>query len=178
MDESLASALSKACGECLLSGGCCFEARPPLTKERIDTLLANGVSPEQVEFEGYHRLRLKPDGFCVLFEGGRCSLHSIKPETCVAGPFTFDMKGSILQIFLKKESICPMVRLLKENKEIYDGLFEVSVEKIVDLVMALPGTELEEILKIEEPETELVAEIRLKDWKQGGKPLNCTKEIA
>jgi len=178
MDESLASALSKACGECLLSGGCCFEARPPLTKERIDTLLANGVSPEQVEFEGYHRLRLKPDGFCVLFEGGRCSVHSIKPETCVAGPFTFDMKGSILQIFLKKESICPMVRLLKENKEIYDSLFEASVEKIVNLVRALPGPELEEILKIEEPETELVAEIRLKDWKPGAKPLNCTKEIA
>ncbi len=170
MDESLASALSKACGECLLSGGCCFEARPPLTQERIETLLANGVGPDQVEFAGYRRLRLKPDGFCVLFEDGRCSVHSIKPETCVAGPFTFDMKGSILQIFLKKESICPMVRLLKENREVYDGLFEVSVEKIVDLVTALPRPELEEILKIEEPETELVAEIRLRDWKAQRKP--------
>jgi Fe-S-cluster containining protein len=170
MDESLASALSKACGECLLSGGCCFEARPPLTKERIETLLANDVSPGQVEFAGYHRLRLKPDGFCALYEGGRCSIHSIKPETCVAGPFTFDMKGSILQIFLKKESICPMVRLLKENRQIYDGLFEVSVEKIVELVTAMPGPELEAVLKIEEPETELVAEIRLKDWRPSGKP--------
>lgn len=175
MDESIASALGKACKECLLEGGCCFEARPPLTKERIDTLLAGGVSPEQVEFAGYHRLRLKPDGFCVLFEEGRCSIHSIKPETCVAGPFTFDMKGSILQIFLKKESICPMVRLLKENKEIYDGLFEISVGKIVELVKALPGPELEEVLKIEEPETELVAEIRLKDWRPDG---DGKKEIA
>lgn len=170
MDESLASALSKACGECLLGGGCCFEARPPLTPARIDTLLAHGVSPARVEFAGYKRLRLKPDGFCVLFEDGKCSVHSVKPETCVAGPFTFDMKGSILQIFLKKESICPMVRLLKENREVYDGLFEVSVEKIVDLVTALPGSELQEILKIEEPETDLVAEIRLKDWKARTKP--------
>lgn len=170
MDESLALALSKACGECLLGGGCCFEARPPLTQERINTLLAHGVSPDQVEFAGYKRLRLKQDGFCVLFENGKCSIHSIKPETCVAGPFTFDMRGSILQIFLKKESICPMVRLLKENREVYDGLFEVSAERIVDLVKALPGPELEEILKIEEPETELVAEIRLKDWKAERKP--------
>ncbi len=165
MEKSLASALSKACGECLLGGGCCFEARPPLTPARINTLLSHGVSPEQVEFAGYKRLRLKPDGFCVLFEGGSCSVHSIKPETCVAGPFTFDMKDSVLQIFLKKESICPMVRLLKENREVYDGLFEVSVEKIMELVTALPRSELGEILKIEEPETELVAEIRLKDWK-------------
>ncbi len=164
MDDSLCEALSRACGSCQLQGGCCFEARPPLTKERIDILLAEGVSPESIEFEGYRRLRLKPDGFCVLFQEGRCSIHPIKPETCVAGPFTFDMAGSILQIFLKKESICPMVAFLKENREVYDGLFKAAVEKIVDLVNAMPADELAEILKIEEPETDLVAEIRLKDW--------------
>ncbi len=57
-----------------------------------------------------------------------------------------------------------MVALLKENKEIYDGLFDAAVEKIIDLVRKLPKEELAEILKIEEPETELVMEIRLKDW--------------
>lgn len=166
MDESLCEALSRACGSCRLSGGCCLEARPPLTQQRIEILLAGGVSPEDIEFAGYKRLQLKPDGFCVLFRDGKCSVHSIKPETCVAGPFTFDIEGSILQIFLKKESICPMVAFLKENREAYDGLFETSVAKIVDLVYALPPSELAEVLKIEEPETELVAEIRLKDWKQ------------
>ncbi len=165
MDDSLNEALSKACGECSLGGGCCFEARPPLSQERIDILLANGVSPDVVEFAGYKRLRLKQNGFCVLFQEGNCSVHSFKPETCVAGPFTFDMKGSILQIFLKRESICPMVRILKTNQKAYDGLFELSVDKIIDLVRAVPPWELEEILKIEEPETDLVAEIRLKDWK-------------
>ncbi|MDM7913386.1 MAG: YkgJ family cysteine cluster protein [Methanotrichaceae archaeon] len=168
MDDSLCEALSKACGSCQLGGGCCFEARPPLTQNRIDILLENGVSPESIEFVGYRRLKLKPDGFCVLFENGMCSVHSIKPETCVAGPFTFDMQGSILQIFLKRESICPMVKVLKENREAYDGLFQAAVEKIIDLVNALPEGELAEILKIEEPETDLVAEIKLKgrkDWK-------------
>ncbi len=165
MDDSLYEDLSNACGKCALGGGCCFEAKPPLSQERIDILLANGVSPDVVELAGYKRLRLKQDGFCALFQDGKCSIHSFKPETCVAGPFTFDMKGSILQIFLKRESICPMVGFLKANHKAYDELFEVSVEKVVDLVRAVPSEELKEILKIEEPETDLVAEIRIKDWK-------------
>jgi hypothetical protein len=58
-----------------------------------------------------------------------------------------------------------MVKVLKENKDAYDGLFEAAVEKITDLVYAMPSAELAEVLKIDEPETDLVAEIRLKDWK-------------
>jgi Fe-S-cluster containining protein len=163
MEESLCQALSRACGKCHLGCGCCFEARPPLTQERIDILLEGGVSPEAVECAGYKRLRLKSDGFCVLFQDGRCSVHAIKPETCVAGPFTFDMEGSILQIFLKKESICPMAGYLLSDRRAYEELFEISVQKIVDLVRALPADELAEVLKIEEPETDLVAEIGLED---------------
>ncbi len=163
MDENLCEALSQACNECHLVGGCCFDARPPLSQERIDILLKNGVSADAVEFVGYKRLRLKPDGFCVLFQDGKCSIHSIKPETCVAGPFTFDMKGNILQIFIKRESICPMVRFLKANRKAFDGLFEASVERIMELVDKVPPLEMAEILKIDEPETDLVAEIKLKD---------------
>jgi len=163
MDENLCEALSQACNECHLVGGCCFDARPPLSQERIDILLKNGVREDAVEFDGYKRLRLKPDGFCVLFQDGKCSIHSIKPETCVAGPFTFDMKGNILQIFIKRESICPMVRFLKANRKAFDGLFESSVERIMELVDKVPPEEMAEILKIDEPETDLVAEIKLKD---------------
>jgi hypothetical protein len=161
MDESLCEALSKACGECHLVGGCCFEARPPLSQERIDILTANGVDPNAVEFDGYKRLKLRQDGFCILFRDGKCSIHSIKPETCVAGPFTFDIVDKKLQIFLKQETICPMVRFLKADRKAYDSLFEVSVQKIMDLVAAIPPEEMAEILKIEEPETDLVAEINL-----------------
>ncbi|HEX7444852.1 MAG TPA: YkgJ family cysteine cluster protein [Methanothrix sp.] len=163
MDENLCESLSQACNECHLVGGCCFDARPPLSQERIDILLKNGVSADAVEFAGYKRLRLKPDGFCVLFQDGKCSIHSIKPETCVAGPFTFDIKENVLQIFIKRESICPMVRFLKANRKAFDGLFETSVERIMELVNSVPPLEMAEILKIDEPETDLVAEIRLKD---------------
>ena len=161
MDEDLCQTLSRACDDCHLAGGCCFEARPPLSQKRIDILMENGVSPDAVEFTGYKRLRLGHDGFCLLFRDGKCSIHEIKPETCVAGPFTFDIVGDRLQIFLKRENICPMVRFLRANRKAYDALFETSVEKIMDLVRAIPPEEMAEILRIEEPETDLVAEIRL-----------------
>jgi hypothetical protein len=56
-----------------------------------------------------------------------------------------------------------MVRFLRADRKAYDELFGTSVEMIVDLVEALPASELAEIVKIEEPETDLVAEIRLRD---------------
>jgi len=163
MDEDLCQALSRACDDCHLAGGCCFEARPPLSQKRIDILMENGVSADAIEFVGYKRLRLRRDGFCVLFRDGKCSIHDIKPETCVAGPFTFDIKGDMLQIFLKRESICPMVRLLRADRKAYDALFETSVEKIMDLIRSVPEEEMAQILQIDEPQTDLVAEIRLED---------------
>jgi uncharacterized protein len=163
MEDYLCEAISQACSGCYLYGGCCFEAKPPLSQERIDILLKNGVAEDAIEFVGYRRLRLKQDGFCVLFQNGKCSIHCIKPETCVAGPFTFDIKDNVLQIFLKRDNICPMVRFLKANRKAYDGLFETSVENIMHLVNSVPAAEMAEILKIEEPETDLVAEIQLSD---------------
>jgi hypothetical protein len=126
-------------------------------------LMENGVSADAIEFVGYKRLRLRQDGFCVLFRDGKCSIHDIKPETCVAGPFTFDIEGDMLQIFLKRENICPMVRFLRANRKAYDALFETSVEKIMDLIRSVPEEEMAQILQIDEPQTDLVAEIRLED---------------
>jgi hypothetical protein len=125
--------------------------------------MENGVSADAIEFVGYKRLRLRQDGFCVLFRDGKCSIHDIKPETCVAGPFTFDIEGDMLQIFLKRENICPMVRFLRANRKAYDALFETSVEKIMDLIRSVPEEEMAQILQIDEPQTDLVAEIRLED---------------
>jgi Fe-S-cluster containining protein len=163
MDAMLCDALSRVCNSCALGGCCCIGARPPLTADRISLLLARGVSPEAIEFSEYRRLKLGPDGYCVMFQQGLCQIHQIKPETCVAGPFTFDMKGSLLEIYLKRETICPLAKFLRENQEAYRNLFDVAVEKITDLVRALPSSELAAVCKIEEPETDLVAEIMLQE---------------
>jgi Fe-S-cluster containining protein len=135
---------------------------PPLTQKRIEILLQSGVRADAIDNSRYKRLKLREDGFCVLFRQGGCSVHNIKPETCVAGPFTFDVKGDILEIYLKNESICPLVKYLREDKEAYDLQYRLAVANILDLVKALPPEELKEILKIEEPETVKVSEISLK----------------
>jgi Fe-S-cluster containining protein len=163
MDALLSDALSKICSSCTLGGCCCLEARPPLTADRIRLLLAGGVSPEAIEFSGYSRLKLKPDGYCVMFQEGQCKIHQVKPETCMAGPFTFDVKGSLLEIYLKRETVCPLAKFLREHEEAYRGLFDAAVEKITGLVRALPPSELAVVCKIEEPETDLVAEITLEE---------------
>lgn len=153
--------LSLACNQCSLDGGCCHGAMPPLTDKRIKLLNQSGVRPDAVLYAPYKRLRLKEDGFCVLFENGRCTVHDIKPETCVAGPFTFDIKDGALEIYLKKESICPMVRYLLNDEASYSRQYENAVRSIKELIENLPESEIAEILKIEEHETVKVAEIPL-----------------
>jgi len=123
------------CSKC--GGKCCFEARPPISNKRLKIFLENGISQEFVEFGDYKHLKLKPDGYCVFFENGKCKIHAIKPETCVAGPFTFDLKGDKLEIYLKKETICPLVSFLKENENAYREQFERAVEAIKALIEEL-----------------------------------------
>ena len=88
MDEDLCQTLSRACDDCHLAGGCCFEARPPLSQKRIEILMENGISADAIEFVGYKRLCLGPDGFCVLFRDGKCSIHDIKNPRLISEAVT------------------------------------------------------------------------------------------
>jgi hypothetical protein len=96
---------------------------------------------------------------CIFCNGNRCSIHTIKPETCRAGPFTFDVKGDAIGIFLKYETICPVVRLLKEVPEVYEHQFALAKKSITHLVANLTDGELAVICSIDEPDTERVDEI-------------------
>lgn len=64
-----------------------------------------------------------------------------------------------IEIFLKFESLCPIVRLLKEVPEAYEQQYNRAVTHITHLVSLLPQEELDVICRIDEPETEKVAEI-------------------
>jgi len=145
---------------CMQCGGhCCDEAHPPVSGYCYRRLVAAGVPEDSFEQKGYRSLKTRRDGSCVFWNEGRCSIHRIKPETCRAGPFTFDVKGDVIEIFLKFETICPIVGLLKEVPEAYGQQFALAKECITRLVSNLTEEELREICKIEEPETEKVAEI-------------------
>ena len=145
---------------CMNCGGhCCKDAHPPVSSSCFERLLKSGVSPDLFEFAGYTRLKTTENGECVLSKNGRCRIHAFKPETCRAGPFTFDMDRDRIAIYLKHESICPIVGLLQEVPEAYRQQFELAVQNITHLVRNLPPDELAAICRIEEPETEKVAEV-------------------
>jgi len=122
-------------------------------------LIAAGVSPAAFETNGYRRLRTNPDNTCILMKDGMCMIHAIKPETCRAGPFTFDVEGDTIRIFLKHASICPIVTLLKEVPEAYGQQYDLALKNISHLVAHLTDAEIAEINRIDEPETDLVVEI-------------------
>lgn len=150
---------------CLDCGGhCCFDAHPPVSYSCFERLTGAGVSPDEFEFTGYTRLRSKENGACILSENGKCRIHAFKPETCRAGPFTFDMKGDQIEIYLKHESLCPIVRLLKEVPEAYRQQYELAVQSITHLVQNLTDDEISVICQIDEPETEKVAEVTIRNF--------------
>ena len=147
---------------CLNCGGhCCNDAHPPVSSSCYERLIGAGVSPDTFEFTGYTRLRTKDNGECILSDNGKCRIHAFKPETCRAGPFTFDMNGHLIEIYLKHESICPIVGLLKESPEAYRQQYELAVQSLAHLVQNLTDGEISVICQIDEPETEKVAEVTL-----------------
>jgi Fe-S-cluster containining protein len=152
---------SRICEQC--GGRCCHQAHPPLTEERIRRISASTDLAGCIEQNGYRRLRVREDGFCIMLNHTRCLINAEKPETCLAGPFTFDIRDGLLEVYLKKESICPLVGHLKYYPEAYRHQYENAVRHLLALVKGLPSRDLAEILKVEEPETEKVAEIPLQD---------------
>jgi uncharacterized protein len=145
---------------CLRCGGdCCIGAHPPISEHCYRRLIAGGVPDEAFERNGYRSIRSREDGTCTCLNGGKCGIHGIKPETCRAGPFTFDVKGDTIEIFLKFEKICPVVRLYKNTPDAYSQQYALAVKSISHLVSNLTDAELAVICRIEEPQTEKVAEI-------------------
>jgi len=145
---------------CMQCGGhCCDDAHPPISPVCHERLLSLGVPRDVFESVGYLRLKVQDDGHCIMMKDGRCSIHRIKPETCRAGPFTFDVTGDRINVYLKHERICPVVGLLKTVPEAYRTQYDLAAQHIAQLVTHLPPDELREICRIDEPETDKVDEI-------------------
>lgn len=153
------------CSKC--GGICCKDAKPPVSKRRLEILLNAGAKIENFEFGKYIHPKVKDDGFCVFFSDGKCTVHRVKPETCVAGPFTFDLKENILEIYIKKPTICSLVSVLEEDQRLYEEQFRRALENIVQLLLDLDKSELDEILKVEEYEIEKVFEVDLFEYLKG-----------
>ena len=87
-------------------------------------------------------------------------VHSVKPETCRAGPITFDInfKTKKLEYFLKKSEICAYAGELFKDKAAFNDHYEVAKKEIMRLVKELSADELRVLHTIDEPQTFKVGE--------------------
>lgn len=99
---------------------------------------------------------------CCFFDRKtrKCLVHAVKPETCVAGPITFDINVNTGKIewFMKTEKICPLAGALFRSKNELQRHIESAKRELLVLVHDLDGEALQAILKIEEPDTFKIGE--------------------
>ena len=166
--NSRQSSFFHICEEC--RSVCCKEARPPLTSERISTIkeyLSKRETDVKKPFKrsGYSFPRETSDGYCIFFddEAKKCKIHALKPETCVAGPITFDInvgKG-VIEWYLKTEKICKLAGILSRDDEMLKKHLKSAKREINNLLRSLSKEELLTILTIDEPDTFKIDEDKL-----------------
>ena len=148
------------CSQCKIT--CCQDAKPPVSENRkkiINEYLKNQNMTVEKPFstEDYSYPSVDKDCVCVFNDRKtkRCMVHSVKPETCVAGPITFDInfRTSMVEFFLKKSEICAYAGVLFKDKPALKQHYLVAREQIVELIKQLNADELRAICKIEEPQT-------------------------
>ena len=154
-----------ACMSC-----CCQNVRPPITQKRRkiieDYLVAQGLRVDKpFETTEYVFPRETRGGFCVFFdeETRRCQVYVVKPETCVAGPITFDinLQTDKIEFYLKFGRICPLAGKLKKDIVALEKHFNSSKRELLTLVGELDAEALSAILQIDEPETWKIGETSL-----------------
>ena len=87
-------------------------------------------------------------------------VHPVKPETCVAGPVTFNINFCTKKVewFLKTKELCAFAGVLFEDKAAFKEHFEVAKRQILTLIAQLGADELRALMKIDEPMTFKFAE--------------------
>jgi Fe-S-cluster containining protein len=153
------------CAECNVS--CCIDAKPPVTSERKeiikDYLRKQGIKIKKPFAKaGYSYPAVDELGFCVFYDKAtkKCIIHPVKPETCKAGPITFDIDRSSGKVewFLKKGDVCIFAPQLHRNADKFRKHFEAAKKEITHLICLLDLEALLAILKVEEPETFKIGE--------------------
>lgn len=149
---------------------CCQDAKPPLTLKR-QKIIKNYLKKQKPHVENpfvqqqYCFPAVDKLGFCLFFnkETGKCLVHLVKPETCRAGPFTFDVNFQTGKVewYLKTPAICALAGVLRENPDLLRVHFEVAREQLMNLICDLDGEALRAILRIEEPQTVKMGEENL-----------------
>jgi Fe-S-cluster containining protein len=164
-DASAKTCSFDVCCECTCS--CCQDAKPPLTQKRkriIEDYLKNhgNVTEKIFTSSGYSYPSVDVGGFCIFYDKGtkKCVVHQVKPETCRAGPVTFDinLRTQKVEWFLKKGELCLFAGTLFEAPGQLDEHLKVAKEEIMRLICGLGSAALLAVLKIDEPQTFKIGE--------------------
>ena len=156
------------CSLCKLN--CCIDANPPLTisrKKMIINFLTEHNLPTDNIFvnSSYSHPAADATAMCVFRdkETGKCRIHPVKPETCRAGPVTFDinLRTGKVEWYLKKDTICALAQQLHGDNGRFVKHFEVAKEELLHLIRELEPDALRAILRIPEPETFKIGEYDL-----------------
>lgn len=149
---------------------CCQDANPPLTAKRKKIIReylkqSNKSVKRLFVHKGHSHPASDKDGFCIFYDKDthRCIVHSVKPETCKAGPITFDinLRRKKVEFYLKKGEICALAENIYIDKEQFKNHFEVAKAEILRLICDLELADMLDILAIEEPQTFMIAETDL-----------------
>lgn len=158
---------SDTCSRCNTGWSCCLGTRPPISDSRKSIIEAflkqHGIVVENAFAEEEYRYpKEQSDGYCVFRDAktGLCVIHSVKPETCVAGPVTFDINvdNGKIEWFLKFETLCQLAGVLSRNRLPLKRHFESAKKEILRLVDELDAGALRAVLAKDEPETFKFAE--------------------
>jgi len=162
----------EVCKNCRTLYSCCNATTPPVTYQRkqiINQFLKNqAISSENAFVEkDYVYPRLGYDKYCVFHDKQtrKCRIHPVKPETCVAGPITFDVntETGMIEWFVKKNVICHLAGLVSSDKDSLTEHLINARREILRLVSSLDGKALKAILSKDEPETVKIGESHINE---------------
>ena len=141
---------------------CCIDAKPPLTINR-KKILQEYLKKQGIYFEKpfaakeYTYPSVDDKAYCGFFnkQTGKCIVHPVKPETCVAGPITFNINFFTRKIewYLKTKELCAYAGVIFCDTKGFQSLFKESKKQIMELIRRLSAEELRSLMKIEEPQT-------------------------
>jgi Fe-S-cluster containining protein len=155
------------CINCRTAYSCCNDTTPPITRERRGIIEAYLKEKRIAVVEPFERTeytfpRLNMNMYCVFQDPKtrRCIVHPVKPETCVAGPITFDInvKTGKIEWYLKTETPCQLAGLVFKDRKLLRKHLKSARKEILRLVKKLDSGDLRAILMKAEPETFKIAE--------------------
>jgi Fe-S-cluster containining protein len=161
---------------CTCKSTCCQDAKPPLTKRRqkiiLEYLEKQGIHIEKpFSHEQYSYPAVDKLGYCAFLDKktGKCFVHPVKPETCKAGPVTFDInrRTGMVEWCLKTSEICEFAGVLYRDKASFAEHLEAAKAELMRLICELDADALQAILAIEEPQTFKVGEDALPKEAEG-----------